>query len=115
MFHLEKWIDFNVLGKVVILLVADAGAGGSLGSSSPAYPGLESRLSNARRSCFVVFFLFMRLDSMCYYARQVVTACGREAVPAVGTSRWAQAPSLAAQRHFWSPGFEFLLFTQLPP
>lgn len=38
MFHLEKWVDFNRLGKLVILLVADAGAGGSVGSSSPAYP-----------------------------------------------------------------------------
>lgn len=66
MFHLEKWVNFNRLGKLVILLVADAGADRSVGSSSPGYPDLESRISNARRSCFV---LFLRMDSMCFYAR----------------------------------------------
>lgn len=50
-----------MLGKLAILLVADAGADGAL--------GLESRISNARKSCFVLFSLFMRLYSMCSYAR----------------------------------------------
>lgn len=58
-----------MLGRLAILRVADAGADGALGSSSPAYPGLESRISNTRKSCFVLFSLFMRLYSMFSYAR----------------------------------------------
>lgn len=69
MFRLEKWLDFSRLGKLVILLVAAAGAAGSVGSSWPAHPVLQTRMSSARRACFVLLFVFMRMDSMCYYAR----------------------------------------------
>lgn len=64
MFHLQKWVDFNRLGKLVILLVADAGVGESVGSSSLAYPDWESRISNARQSCFVLGFVFMRMNKV---------------------------------------------------
>ena len=98
-----------------MLLVAAVGPDRSVGSSPPASPELESRISNVRRPCFVLVSVFMRMDSMCYYAREVVAAGGGEAVPAVDTSSWVHAPSPAGQRHFWSPGFEFLFFTQPPP
>lgn len=77
---------------------------GQMGSSPPAYPALESRISNARRSCFALGFVFVRMDSMCSHARSVVTAWGREVFPAVDTSsRFHQrASSLSGRSHFWS-------------
>ena len=53
----------------MILLVAAIGADRSVGSSLSAYPDLESRISKARRSCFVLVFVFGRMDSLCYYVR----------------------------------------------
>lgn len=75
-----------------------------MGSSPLAYPALESRISNARRSCFALVFVFVRMDSMCSHARSVVTAWGREVFPAVDTSsRFHQrASSLSGRSHFWS-------------
>lgn len=77
---------------------------GQMGSSSAAYPGLESRISNARTSCFVLVFVFVRLDSVCSHARSVVTVWSRDVFPAVDTSSWfhQRALSLSAHRHFWS-------------
>lgn len=48
----------------MILLVTDAGVGGSVGFSSLAYPDWESRISNARQSCFVPGFVFMRMNKV---------------------------------------------------
>lgn len=36
MFRLGKWVDLNMLGELVILLLAGAGADGFEGSSLPA-------------------------------------------------------------------------------
>lgn len=87
-----------------------------MGFSPPSYPGLERRISNAGRSCLILVFVFVRLDSVCSHTRSAVTAWSREVFPAVGTSSWfhQRASSLSAHRHFWSLN-PSLLFTQLPP